>query len=690
MVSQTRFVTSIILPFTVFLSSFLIFTVQPLVVRFLLPQFGGSVTVWTVTLFFFMGMLSIGYFFVYVLKKVKPKKMIALYLGILFASLTFVVCLLLWWEWPYLKPITFGNEGNIFFHLFLTLFISIGLPYVLLSMSVPLLQHGLELYENTQKTFSLYRWSNIGSLTGLLSYAFVFQPFFTLSVQRFAWFSLFCACVVSLGISFYLLYKKWIPKSKEVKTFTTPPTVYLRNTLFFWILIPFLSASILMSVTTQVGLSAGSFTTILLLPLVAYLLSYIAAFRESSPKHIQIAIILSVLSTVVVLWKIPDAHTYPLKVQVSWAVLFVYSSCYLLHKTVYQKQPANKGGLPLYYMLSSFGSAFGAFVIVVIAPIIFSTYKEVYIVLSFQLIFLMYILKNSFFPRHSSFTLRNAFVGLALVGIIIVLPLVRESKESWIVQVRNFYGVLSVGEVEVGGDRLIKLLSGNTVHGMQYVNHQKIIEPTTYYSRTSGIGLLLENYPTTSKIHVYAAGLGVGTLAAYCDSFERLEFVEINPAVVIVAEKFFTYQSLCREKIVVQVGDARLMVAQSNVKYDLIVVDAFTDDVIPEHLLTVEAIETYLAHMKEDGILAIHISNRFLNLEPLMNGIRKQLHLYGMVYQDDTSTQSSLVSRWAFFSTNSTILKDVFQNTRYKELIDSNPAIVWTDQKSSILGLLIQ
>lgn len=681
-----------LLSLTVFLSSFLLFSIQPLIIRYLLPYFGGSASIWALVMCFFIVLLCVGYAMVYVLGRyVTTTRMYQWYALFFFVAMIVVGIQKIQWGVPILPSanVLFFMVQSEFLRMFLVLLLATGLPYLVLSMSISALQHGLERYTHTIASFHLYRWSNVGALLALLSYSVIIQPLISLHLQAVLWGGLFLLYGVLMMGSLYWFYR-------------TPLTIYEErrgqrklfvpdglSVPFGWFGLPLVSTAIMIASTNILGQSTGSFSFLLLLPLVIYLLSFVVTFREKELVSYHVSMILSALGAVIVLWRLPVFHLTSLLHQGFWVAVFLFIMFSALHRSLFLRRPTQTGRLPFFYLVSSLGSAVGAVCVSVISPYLFTDYVEWYILLFLLLVFVVYW-GRTFLQIKQLVSEREWFaVSVSLILLLTLGAFYAGLDGDSIHKERNFYGTLSVGYADIEKQSARYFMSGKTVHGYQYQSEVEKFTPTAYFSLDSGIGKLLSSSAFEQKPRVFVAGLGIGTLSAYCDTFASITFAEINPAIVYVANHYFDYLAACGEKVTVMEGDARVLLTESDSVYDILVLDAFTDDIVPEHLLTQEAVQMYLNHLDEQGILAFNVSNRFLRFDPLMRGIGDTFGLSGVLVENTREGHSQFASRWAFFSHDEEQLLSLFANSTYLRIVDVDRSILWTDEKSSIVGLLL-
>lgn len=648
---------------TILISSFLIFQVQPLISKYILPWFGGTPGVWSTCMLFFQVTLFAGYAYAHLLiDKLSPKVQFLLHIGLLI--LAFVL-------FPYVPSANWAPSGteNPTLRILGLLATSVGLPYFLLSATGPLLQAWFSRSTGHANPYWLYALSNVGSLAGLVSYPFVFEPRFPVDVQAQWWSYSFiafalccagCAFITSRAASGAEVESAGNPSVRESEI--EPPPMLDR---FMWFALSASASILLLATTNQVCLDIAVLPFLWVIPLTLYLLSFILCFghRWFYPRPLFMLLFIISLWGMVRMMFIDTSASMLAQVLVYFAGLFV--CCMVCHGELVRMKPHAKY-LTSFYLSSSAGGAFGGILVGLIAPYVFDRYLELPIGLGACCLSVLaaYFLddvspfgarvpaiaawgarkvgllsddssKGEKFMAGVEAGLRWMLVLLIACGICLtyfvidyVFPKFTTTKRE-IVRTRNFYGVLKVEEIDEkptsGHERspFRDLVNGRILHGKQLMNPNQRRTPTTYYGETTGIGLLMRNGKKSKDRSVGLVGLGAGTMAAYGDKGDQLRFYEINPAVEKIAREQFTFIKDCPGEVKVILGDARLSL-QRELKnnelhnFDVLVLDAFSSDAIPVHLLTREAFEIYLPLMAPKGVIAIHISNRHFDLAPVV------------------------------------------------------------------------
>lgn len=636
---------------TVFLSAYLLFQVQPLISKFILPWFGGSPTVWTTAMLFFQSVLFGGYVYAHLLTRHgSPRVQTRVHIALLLAAATLAVFVI---PDASLKPT--GDENPIG-QILLLLGLCVGLPYFCLATTGPLIQYWFARSGNGGSVFRLYALSNVGSFLALLSFPYVFEPMFELpQLGRFwTWgfwiFALLCAAVALL-----VLRMGRAPAMGAVGTDTGTADVLARPTLsqrIRWIALPALASLAFIATTDHVSHDIAPEPRLWIATLALYLLTFIICFDH--PRWYRRAWMASIgLFAVVFLAgrnEIPDwlglEWDYGVS-EVRWIHLTaMFVVCLMSHGELYRQRPTNPRYLTEFYLWMSFGGACGGLFVALVATNLFADYYEWSLFLVASIGLACFILASAWGQGGSRATVAAAAVCLALGGVVLYWedPLHWRADSSpeytdiRLHQSRNFYGTVSVTERRYHQDPSESYrvyFSGRVTHGVQYLDPAKRRRPISYYSEGSGVGeTLLYTQTRQPSMRVAVIGLGAGTLANYARPDDHYDFYEINPEAVRVASRWFDNVPNCRAQTKqIIIGDARLKLEQlpDDVRYDVIAIDAFSGGSVPIHLLTREAFQTYRRHLKPDGFIVVHITNGYLNLYPV---VRRQAEALGMGFRN--------------------------------------------------------
>jgi len=665
--------------FTIFLSAFLLFQIQPMIAKMILPWFGGSASVWITSMLFFQIALLGGYLYAHwSVRTLKPKSQAVVHITLLAASLLLlpVTPSLAW------KPS--GTEDPVLRILGL-LTVSIGLPYFLLSTTSPLIQAWYARTHKTALPYRLFGLSNLASLLGLLAYPVFIEPNVTIRQQSLGWSAAF-AIFAGLGIATaFRSRRNTVPDICGVPAepaSTDCPSPKVRDQTL-WLLLAACASTLLLSVTNHLTQNVASIPFLWVLPLSLYLLTFILAFDYERLYNRKIFVWLFVLalggmSYGLLNW---NSHTN-IKLVIATFSLGLFIACLFLHGELVKRKPASQH-LTSFYLMLSIGGAVGGLLVGLIAPKVLPAYFELPITLIFCSILLLVVLEY----RRSRVVL---FIGWATAAAIILTSThyMTSYGNQVLVMARNFYGGLRVNEYHKGtNDEIRVLVHGTVTHGIQYMPIARRSSRISYYGPESGVSLA-ENYLRHSSLHVGIIGLGAGSLAAYARPGDVYRFYEINPLVEKLARKEFTYLEDCRGKVDVVLGDGRLSLEREpDQLYDLFVVDAFSGDAIPVHLITRQALELYFRHLKPGGILALHITNTHLDLIPVVRKLSDELGKQAILIMTDSDEQYNLFrSQWALISSQP--IEDPAIKSDAEELAERPELRTWTDDYNNLFQIL--
>jgi hypothetical protein len=682
----------LLLPVTIFLSAFLLFQVQPMIGRYVLPWFGGGPAVWTDCMLFFQTVLLAGYAYAHWLGSLHNQKLQSrIHLGMLAVSLAFLPIAPRAELW---KPLAAGDPSG---RILLLLAATIGGPYLLLSATTPLLQRWLHLAHPDESPWRLYALSNLGSFLALFSYPFVLEPFLRLRTQTWIWSGLYAAFAALCGYAAWKMSGAQPPVELEAPPESSGDRPALLDILL-WLGLATCGSVLLLGTTNQITQEIAVMPFLWIAPLSLYLLTFILTFESGRWYRRGIfGVLAGVLAPV-------TCAVVSLSVAISvWKQMAVYlaallATCMVCHGELARSRPSPRH-LTAFYLTISAGGALGGVFAAIVAPRIFTEYTEYLIGLSAACIlgFLAWMRSGAL----AQWTGRNFAVRLPLMALmfggLISLYAAFNNKQPGLEARRNFYGILRVDEP--GADktgRYRRLTHGRVQHGLQYLDPDKRGLPTTYYGPHSGVALAIDALPHPRRVAV--VGLGAGTLAAWGREGDTYRFYEINPNVETIAHKWFTFLGDSKAKTEIALGDARIqmereLAAGQARDFDLIAVDAFSGDAIPMHLLTAECAEIYRRRLAPGGILALHISNRSLNLEPVTRGLAQYLgwkaHMVVVAADliDDNKGESG--SRWVMMAEKQeTFARSKVRDTFLGWSSAPDPVILWTDDFASLWPIL--
>jgi hypothetical protein len=675
---------------TIFLGAFLLFQVQPIMGKYILPWFGGSPGVWTTCMLVFQILLFAGYSYAHLLSKwLVLKSQILFHMSLLaLAMCTLPIAPDVAW-----KP---SPESSPIWLIMCLLICKVGSPYFLLSATGPLLQSWLTQSRVLDKPYRLYSLSNVGSLLALLSFPFVFEPAFSSPEQSGLWSVSFVAYGILFSAAGWSLYRSCdardvAPGSSQPNSRIVPAEQVTKSTWFGWFVCAALPSTMLLATTNQVCQDTAVIPFLWVIPLAVYLLSFILTFDSPHWYYRRPCIQLAALTFLVLYasrlieWKLPLAF----EIVLYFAGLFF--SCMVCHGELVASRPS-PSKLTLFYMTISAGGAVGGLFVGLVAPNLFQGFYEFQLtLLCCLMLFLGTYLQSSktwttFVPVSCKYALA---IGIPIVAVFWLIFWNAKSNQQ-IVARRNFYGVLSVteGSDDRSGQLMRKLVHGRVVHGSQFREPDLVRTPTTYYTPTSGVGRTLLEIASKRR-RVGVVGLGAGTLATYGNAGDYYRFYEINPDVIDLAQSYFTFLKDSRASSELILGDARLQLErESSQQLDLLVLDAFSGDAIPVHLLTDEAMQIYRRHLATDGKIAIHISNLYFDLQSVVLGLAEAQGLQCRTVQGkEGASLDAHESTWVILAKDANQLDFLEPSDRANQVPTGKP-ILWTDEKSNLFEVL--
>jgi SAM-dependent methyltransferase len=669
---------------TIFLSSFLLFLVQPLIARLILPWFGGSAAVWTTCMLFFQALLLAGYAYAHLLIRSHiGKRGQALIHTALLACAVALLPISPAEAW---KPL--GGEEPVS-RILLLLGASVGLPYFLLASTSPLVQAWFARARPGADPYRLFAVSNLASLAALVGYPFVAEPFFSASEQVAVWSWMFAGfAVLCAAVAWSTPSPSLSPGQDSIEE-----NERQKNPYGLWLALSATGSVLLLSVTNHLTQNVAAVPLLWLAPLTLYLLTFILTFEGRSwyrPER-QWPLLLAGLAGMA--WLLVDTRfqfDLPLQLGVYLAGLFL--ACMFCHGELYRLRPAPRH-LTAFYLTVSAGGALGGVLVALVAPLAFSAYYELGVGLAAAA--LLAALRFAKLPggpgrvaRYASLAVLLGVTGSAAYDAFHYHEDVRQSS-------RSFYGVLRVKEHGKAGEEgyLRRLVHGSILHGEQYQTGKWRRFITTYYTLDSGIGAAIASKQAAGPIRVGVIGLGTGTLAAYGRTGDSYRFYDIDPRVTLIARREFSFLSDSAARIEISIGDARLALEREPAqKFDVLAVDAFSGDAIPVHLITREALAVYLRHMKPDGIVAFHVSNRFLDLVPVVARLAREENAHALLVSDDPDDDdTSLRSRsdWVLVSRSPAALEHpIIVEKGGTQAPDEADWRTWTDDYSNLIQIL--
>jgi hypothetical protein len=751
---------------TIFIGAFLLFQVQPLIGKYILPWFGGGPGVWTTCMLFFQIVLLAGYAYAHFLTRyLRPRAQAAVHSVLLVAAMA---CL----------PIIPGDRWKPFglqtptLQILQLLSVCVGLPYFVLSATGPLIQQWFSRANPLRSPYRLYALSNIGSLLALLTYPFYFESHLTRKAQASMWAWGLLAYAIGCGACAFTVFRAGVPAAATTPEPLTSATAAGPCTWarwlqpFFWIALPASASLLLLAVTNKICQDVAVIPFLWVLPLALYLLSFIICF-DSPRWYARLPYTLGLVAGLAAIcWALFEGTDASIYQQVVIYSLGLFVCCMVCHGELYRLRPEPRR-LTTFYLLIAAGGALGGLLAAVVAPLIFDNFFELHWGLFLcALLFLFVCLLGQtdpateqrkfavldrwqaiswslliaaifgldWFIRHFGPHIRGmskpGILGtrvavLALFTVFILSWIARghakafrqwralsaiwltlgvgvlgavlwkqahSSSEDKVSTTRNFYGVLSVYEHrrdEPDGHHFL-LQHGRITHGLQFVDPELARKPTTYYGESSGVGLAVHVLPPAGR-RIGVIGLGTGSMAVYGRAGDYLRIYEINPQVRTLATTRFTYVNNCPALVDIVMGDARLSMERDTPQdLDLLVLDAFSSDAIPVHLLTKESFEVYLRHLKQSGIIAVHISNHYLDLEPVVVNVARHFgfRIALIDFEENEDEWWLYASSWILLTRDPNLFTLPPIKSSVSTLSTNSALPLWTDDFSSLFQIL--
>ncbi len=640
---------------TIGCSSTLLFSIQPMITKSILPAFGGSAGVWVTAMLFFQVVLLLGYLYAWwITRTLSPRMQSVVHAAVLVLSLLALPVR------PRLEFAVAYAQSPVL-SILTVLSVSVGLPYFLLSSTSPLLQAWFAASYTAAFPWRLFAISNAASVIALLAYPLLIEPNSTGSVQLSVWSTGYAVLVLSACIAAAL---HWSAHSTQ--TPVEPYSGDSENRPLLWIALAACASALWLAVANHLSQEVAPVPFLWVLPLSLYLLSFILCFESDRPWYkpavfrylLPIAWFIggfSIASVQGLIWEIPAFSL----------ALFVW--CMFCHGELARRKPKHRQDLTFFYFMIAFGGALGGLFVALAAPNLFSTYLELPIgiaacvLLGLALVFCL--------PKK-----RLIRLGVIAVGAFILATTVRDFTGD-VVQMRNFYGASRVMDTGSGALAFRSLYNGRTLHGIEFTASDKLLRPTAYYGPESGAGALLAAASGPRRVGI--VGLGVGTLAAYGRPGDVFRYYEINPQVIAIASKYFNFLGNSVAKIDVIANDGRLALAKEPTNsFDILVLDAFSDDTIPVHLMTKEAFGLYFRLVKPGGALAIHLTNRYIDLNPIVDAQaayyqKLTTHIHSQAHTD----QHILDADWVIVAGAS-------------DVVSAPDTRLWTDDYSNLFQVL--
>jgi len=724
---------------TIFLSAFLLFALQPLMGKYLLPWFGGGAGIWTACMLFFQCVLLCGYSYAHLLSKhLSQSRQANQPLGARALSI-FLLPIAPGASWK--PPGAESPTREIIF----VLIVHVGVPFALLAATGPLLSRWFSRAFPERAPYRLYALSNAGSLLALLSYPFLIEPFLALPLQASLWaigygaFILLCAnCALQYGrlpglapIAANNATENIPLDQSSAPTMEPEPS---KADKLLWLALAANASLMLLASTHKISQDLAVIPLLWVLPLAIYLLSFILCFDHQRWYRRWIFGPLFVVGSLAVVYMLPKEQLISIWIQIGVFATTLFAVCMICHGELVRLKP-RASALTEFYLVIACGGALGGILVAVVAPYVFNDYWEYHLGLITTALLAMICARRHQLRQRKAMQAqaaalamtaernsskrkkRNrdkqsaaeivrpysrvrsllAWSGVAVIFLLIVVGLardIRQDRNRQIASSRSFYGVTHI----LQPSNSVRLMEhGRTIHGGQFLSRSRRREPTTYYEPDSGIGIALSEYRElqAAALNIGVIGLGAGAIAAYAQPGDRIRYYEIDANVERLAREYFSFIDDSEAQLDVILGDARIMLEHEAANnelqaFDLLVVDAFNSDAVPLHLLTREAMELYLSHLKPQGLLAFHVTNRYLNLGAVIRGLAQHTKHEAVRLYTTGSGLFSYASDWVVLTRNPAFLQS--QNIRIAATDWSDTKslpIAWTDDYASLWSAVL-
>lgn len=688
----------------VFLGAFLLFQVEPLICKYLLPWFGGVPAVWSACLVFFQTALLAGYAYAHAsARRLSLRGQARLHLVLLGAASLLLLALAFRWRAPILPPASLRPEDSSHpaLRILALLAASVGFPFFLLSATGPLLQHWRARMDGVAP-YRLYALSNAGSLLALLAYPTLVEPTLPLRAQGWAWSGAFL--LFALGCGSCALAASRAPEAPLAPSAAAaPPAAERLARPLLWVALAGLASVMLLAMTSEMSQNVAAIPLLWILPLALYLLSLIICFDRAAwyrRRYWYPAFGLALAAITALTIGRPNAGGLGVRLLADGATLL--TGCMILHGELYRLRPTAER-LTAFYLFVSLGGALGGIFVGLLAPHLFRTYWEFPLALTGCALVAVLVTVREGERRPPIWEKVARLLGATALASLAVGQVGRcLQQEAHAVEMRrDFFGVLRIEDVGSGLDRGFALFNGTIVHGWEFSDPSRAALPTAYYDEKSGLGLafagLRARRPAGEGLRAAVLGLGVGTSAALGRPGDRFRFYEIDPSVIRFARGeggYFHFLGLLSAPPPELIeGDARLslereLAAGQRGDLDLVAVDVFTGDAIPLHLLTEEAVRLYLARLRPDGVLAFHVSNKYLDLAEVVLGIGDRLGLASFDLKTQNDLPRSFASHWILLSPDASLFREPVFIHAQGAIGHETRRVVWTDDRSDVFGLL--
>lgn len=678
-VSRTR----LLFAAAIFLASFLLFLVEPMAAKQLLPYLGGSAAVWITCLVFFQTALLAAYAYAHGLTR-RPR--LALHLGVLIAALALAI------YWAFGGMDLSNGSAHPVATIFVALSLWIGLPFLALGATSPLLQVWWSQVEHSAIPYKLFALSNLASLLALAAYPTLIEPYFTLRTQRVGWlfgFALFAMLSTAIAMRTRRTVTAQLAEANAL-TPPGPPTPLASRLL--WLLLPMGASMQLSAVTSYITANIAPIPLLWILPLGAYLITIILAFEfpRLLPRGVIVRFLVVMLAGLAYMLAQVDV-TVPMRIGVGFFLAELLFACLFCHAEAYALRPESASESTVFYLLFAAGGALGSFIVGIAFPLLFR--------FNFDLAVTFFVTAALALAAtwRSGWQQRLLWTAATIAMLTLTIWLSIAYQRGTTVAARNFYGALRVKQkLGLSGAVVRTLTNGAIQHGTQiFGTDAQRKTPTTYYALDSGVGIALRNCcqganASTLPRNIGVIGLGAGTVAAYGLPGDHIRFYEINPAVEPIARNVFTYIRESGAQVSIIEGDARTsLTRESPQNFNVLVVDAFSGDAIPLHLLTAEALALYRRHLARGGVVAFHISNQHVDLEPAIALLAQNAGMNSVrVSSKEDDSRGEFSAYWVLVSNNAGFFAEPEVKAAARAPILKPGLRLWTDDYSSLLPLL--
>lgn len=673
---------------TILVSSFLLFLVQPIIAKQILPWFGGSAAVWATCLVFFQLVLLAGYAYSDFTQRLKPKTQATLHIVLLLASLISlpIVAGASW------KPT--GADDPVWRILGL-LAATIGLPYFMLSTTGPLIQSWFAREHAdpalAKRVYRLFALSNFGSLVGLLAYPFAIEMWVTTHVQAVGWSCAYGLFVLLCAGSAWRArgHEPEVVQANAAADESAAPGVldYLK-----WLILAALASLLLLSISSHISQNVASIPFLWVLPLTLYLLTFVLCFegRNGQGWYIRPIWLLPCLGLMVLMnWGLAaDGGVLHIDYAIPLYCGGLFAACMFCHGELAHAKPAPRY-LTRFYLMLSVGGATGGMIEAFVAPRVFSVNLEMPIAITACALMAVLLTARQIKSPWMFWAPLAAIAATAGTGWYAWNYDTFLAKDTILAR-RNFYGALRVKQTAPETDPAVvrRLVHGVIMHGEEYMapKYRRLI--TSYYGESSGLGMALQRFHPVQQ-HVGMVGLGAGTIAGYAEQGDSFKIYEINPQVIAIATKYFYFVPEARGKVEMALGDARLTLEREGPQnFDVLAIDAFSSDAIPVHLITREAMRVYLKNIKPDGAIAFHVTNRYLELAPVVKQLADEVGYDAVLISDDPTEDYLSRTDWVIVTKNRNFIDDKDVKAKRGAITPIAGMQPWTDDFNNLFQIL--